>query len=186
LMRIPLRRPSSPFPENRRAAREGESMETKLLILLRHGKAEERGPGGRDFDRPLAPKGEADALSSARKLLEAKFVPDLILTSGAERALATARIAAETLGRSESLVIDPRLYEAGPSEISEVVAGIGKGHQTVMLVGHNPGMEDFASFVTGRPQSLGKAEAMAFAFSIALWGEFGGACGRLVGYHIKP
>ncbi len=91
----------------------------KELILVRHGKSSWEKAGVRDFDRPLAPRGMRNAAEMARRLVHLGKHPDVIVTSPARRALATAEIFAEVLGiETERLHKEPRIYEAGRTRCS--------------------------------------------------------------------
>ena len=74
-------------------------MPLQRLILLRHGKAEERAPSGKDIDRALAPRGHVETRETARRLAEAGFVPELALVSSARRAAETWEAASGRLDR---------------------------------------------------------------------------------------
>jgi phosphohistidine phosphatase len=117
----------------------------KRLTLLRHAKTEAAHSGQDDWDRELEPRGQKDAPEMARRLRERKLKPDLIVTSPAVRALATANIFAHELHiPATKLVQDERLYLASPKVILEVVRELGGAVAHLMIVGHNPGLTEFA------------------------------------------
>jgi len=110
------------------------------LILMRHGKAERAAPGGEDFDRPLALRGQTDAALVARELAAQGLSPDLALVSEAQRTRHTWEAMARTL--SGAAVEDRRdLYLASAREIWTAVK---EADGTVMVVGHNPGLHELA------------------------------------------
>jgi phosphohistidine phosphatase len=106
------------------------------LLLLRHAKAERDGPQ-RDRDRQLTDRGRRDAARMGRFLTAAEMVPDLVLTSSAARAEATAEIALEAGGWSCALRRIPAFYDASPGEVLEAVRASGGG-PTLLVVGHEP------------------------------------------------
>lgn len=118
----------------------------KTLILVRHGKSSWDHPGLADFDRPLAQRGLRDAPRMARRLRHAGAQPDVIISSPAARAFATAEIFAEELALGEDrLIRNPGIYEASWPELLDLLQGLHDSWQTVMLVGHNPGFTQLAA-----------------------------------------
>src|ERR1700761_7777574 len=111
------------------------------LILLRHGKAEQRAASGEDFDRDLVERGRAAAAATGRRLAAAGFSPELALVSSAKRALETWRAAAPAF--PETRVEETRaLYHAGAGEMLSLAEGAEAGPG--ILVGHNPGLHALA------------------------------------------
>src|SRR5690242_18311036 len=117
----------------------------KHLVLLRHAAAERESPGLKDFDRPLSDRGLQEAPEAARRFATAAPIPDLLLSSPARRALETARIFARVLKYPlRRLATDKRLYLAVAPELLAVVRDTDNSIERLMLVGHNPGLTDFA------------------------------------------
>ncbi len=118
----------------------------KRLTLVRHAKSDWSLPGQQDWDRALNKRGQRDAPEMARRLRSRKLKPDLVLTSPAVRALATATIMARELKVPSGHVRhDERLYLAGPADMLEVVRELGGQAKHLMVFGHNPGITDFAN-----------------------------------------
>lgn len=139
-----------------------------LAYLLRHAKAERDSPTGRDEDRPLAALGFeqarylGDMLARAHAPLEHK--PDRILTSPAERASRTALIIASALGLDPQT--EPLLsLDSNERDVERVLKRIAAQHDPVMLVGHNPTLEDVIIQLTigqpGAPEKLRTGELIA-------------------------
>jgi phosphohistidine phosphatase len=121
----------------------------KRLTLLRHAKTEAQHSGQEDWDRELEPRGQKDAPEMARRLRERKLKPDKIITSPAVRALTTANIFARELHLAASkLSQDERLYLASPKVILEVIRDLGGTEAHLMIVGHNPGLTEFADRIS--------------------------------------
>ena len=113
----------------------------KTLVLCRHAKSD--WPLGiSDFDRPLKERGIADAERLGDLLLSNGFMPDLIVSSTANRAISTARIIAQKLGYSAEIVQDPSIYSESIGNLSSYVAQLPETVQTVMIFGHNPTMSE--------------------------------------------
>jgi phosphohistidine phosphatase len=117
----------------------------RRLTLVRHAKTEPPRPGQEDWDRVLEPRGQHDAPQMGRRLKSRYDKPNKILTSPAVRALTTASIFARELSVDASrMQQDERLYLAGPKDMLQVVRELGGQAQHLMVVGHNPGMSEFA------------------------------------------
>ncbi|MGX1542340.1 SixA phosphatase family protein [Streptomyces adustus] len=113
----------------------------RRLVVLRHAKS--AWPEGvSDHRRPLAPRGRRDAPAAGRALAEADFLPDLALCSPALRARQTWDLAAAEWGTPPPVRYDPRLYGAGAPELLDVVRETPPEIETLLLVGHNPGLEE--------------------------------------------
>jgi phosphohistidine phosphatase len=114
---------------------------TRELLLLRHGKSDWN-TGLPDFERPLKERGRRGAQQLGNWLLEQDLLPDLILSSGAERARGTALEVCHTMGLALArLQWEPRIYAAGLKQLLAVLRGQSAGPARVLLVGHNPGLE---------------------------------------------
>jgi phosphohistidine phosphatase len=114
---------------------------THELLLLRHAKSD-WSLDMDDFSRPLKKRGRRAAKEMGRWLREQHLIPDTILSSPATRALATAQRVCRQLGIDESVIVcDPRIYEADAATLLAILK-TGYHKQRVLLVGHNPGLED--------------------------------------------
>lgn len=115
------------------------------LILLRHAHAEPPAPGQPDRDRPLSTDGHAEAEAAARWLLEQRLVPDCVLCSPARRTRETLEIVLAGLG-----YVDQRLEESIYEATAGTLAGLADTYadvDRVMLVGHNPGLEQLVALL---------------------------------------
>src|SRR4030066_387004 len=118
----------------------------KKLFLVRHAKSSWDYNELSDFERPLSKRGRRDAPFMAKLLSQQGVSPDLIVSSPANRAVATARYFCESFNYNfDDLFLEPKLYEASSEEILNVVQEIGDSFNNVMLFSHNPGLTDFAS-----------------------------------------
>lgn len=112
------------------------------LYLLRHAKARWAEPGSSDYDRPLELSGKADADLIAASMLLSGYVPDRVLCSGARRARETWEAAAKHLDAGDVRYIDS-LYSSDASGYLDIIRE-SDGQGSVLVVGHNPVMEDLA------------------------------------------
>lgn len=154
----------------------------KRLFVLRHAKASHDDPSLDDFDRPLTERGKRDAQRVGGVLVELAAPPSLVLCSPAKRTRKTAKRALKASGLETKLQLVPELYLAPLSVIESVIRQFGKEEQ-VMLVGHNPGLEDLVSQLAGEPCSLPTTGFAEFELELDDWARFSlGQPGRLVGF----
>jgi len=111
------------------------------LILLRHGKAEADSVSGDDFDRRLAPRGIRESAEMAAQLADMGFKPDVALVSPAARARGTWESAVDAFPGAETR-FDDQLYHADSGTIRRVAEAAGASSGTVIVVGHNPGLQE--------------------------------------------
>lgn len=113
------------------------------LFLLRHAKAEWAEPGQRDFDRALAASGVEDARALAAAMVERDLLPEKVICSSARRARQTLEAINTVRDLSAITSYDPNLYATDAPGYLEVAAKSGFDGD-LMLVGHNPMLEDIA------------------------------------------
>ena len=113
------------------------------LILLRHGKAEPDSASGDDFDRRLSPRGARESAEMGVSLADMGFKPDVALVSPAARTRETWDAAQPAFPGAEVRVCD-ELYLAEADLIRRTAEAADGSPKTVMVVGHNPGLQDLA------------------------------------------
>lgn len=128
------------------------------LILLRHGKAERDSASGEDFDRKLAPRGLTESAAMAANLADLGLVPDIVLVSASVRTRETWA-ACQPAFPSADVRTERQLYLAEERDIRAMAEAAGETSRTVMIVGHNPGLQD----LTVRLLSEGSAPATLIA-----------------------
>ena len=132
----------------------------KTLHLLRHAKSAWNDPSLPDHDRPLAPRGARAATLMGRHLRGQAhshgqkraqgFAPDVVLCSTARRAADTAALVLAQLdGRSPPVVHERDLYLTGSQTLLERLRKLPDDVGTVLLVAHNPDMQELALSLTG-------------------------------------
>lgn len=115
------------------------------LILLRHAHAEPAFAGQDDIDRPLSRQGLAEAEAAGKWLKDHGYLPDRIIASPARRARETLEQVLQALGYIEQRQ-DARIYDATPGALMQV-ADEHREHGRVLMVGHNPGLEQMAALL---------------------------------------
>lgn len=143
----------------------------KTLLLLRHAKSSWDDPTLPDHDRPLNPRGKKAAPRMGLLLRDEKLLPDLIITSTAKRARKTATMAAETSGYTGSLVTEPALYFEGAGAYLAAIRAANAAITRLMLVGHNPDMEEVIHLLTGRVERMPTAALAVIELDVAHWDE---------------
>jgi len=114
----------------------------RRLLLLRHAKSAWDSDAATDFDRPLAKRGRKDAPRIGHWLREQGLVPDLVVSSPAQRARETTLHACKAMGVKEARIRwEPRVYAADPATLLAVLGDYTESPASIMLVGHNPGLE---------------------------------------------
>lgn len=114
-----------------------------------------------------------NATSVGHLLRRLSLVPDLIVTSDAVRAQTTAQIVAEAAGYHGKVVQSSVLYHARPEAVIDVLRTIPTAdHRSVMIVGHNPGLEDLVAQLTGEHRRLPTAALVRIDVEIDRWNQF--------------
>ena len=126
----------------------------KHIHLLRHAKSSWDNPGLDDHDRPLAPRGRKAAKRMARHLADGGVAPGLVLCSSAVRTRQTLERIAAGLPEGTPTEIEDGLYAANASALVERLRRVPDGINGVMVVAHNPGLQDLALLLAGRGDGL--------------------------------
>ena len=128
-------------------------MSPRQAILVRHANAEWPHYTGRDFDRPLTPRGLEDAHAAAAAIRDAALRPTRVLSSPARRTLQTATIIAQALELAQPIVCVDALYNASADTLqAELTAAAHEAH-LVVLVAHNPGISSLARQLAQDPRA---------------------------------
>jgi phosphohistidine phosphatase len=153
----------------------------KTLLLLRHGKAH-WGESMPDHDRTLRNRGLRDATRVGRFLEREGMAPDWVWTSTATRAADTAQIVVKAGDFDVPVEETTELYGADADEILAVVARTPDWAETVLAVGHNPGMEEAASALARQDVGMATCGLAAIELAAESWAEVNAATrGRLTG-----
>ncbi len=124
----------------------------KTLCLLRHAKSSWDDAALDDFDRPLAERGLKAAPLIGRLMAKRGWLPDLALVSPAARARETWRLVSAELPAPVETRFEPAIYMAAPDDILALLRALPDAASSVILVGHNPGLEQSAALLAG-PES---------------------------------
>jgi phosphohistidine phosphatase len=141
----------------------------KILLLMRHAKSSWKEKGLEDFERPLNDRGRKAAGLIGKFLAKNKVNIDLVISSPAVRARQTIELVLRSARRSTEIRFDQRIYEATPAQLMEVISQIDEDRKAVMLVGHNPGMEELLSLLTDTEQHMVTGMLASIAVDTNKW-----------------
>jgi phosphohistidine phosphatase len=158
----------------------------RRLLIMRHAKSDWGTPAEPDFDRPLAKRGQRDAPRMGEWLRAQGLVPDLVLASPARRARETASKVCKVLDiAKQAIQWEPRIYDATRADLIEVLADCPADRRLVLLVGHNPGLEELLEYLVrgsgtlpGGDKTLPTA-AVASVRLKAVWRKLTAGSGRV-------
>jgi phosphohistidine phosphatase len=129
----------------REAGRAAGRAPERRLLLLRHAKSDWSAEGQDDHERPLSRRGRHAAQRIGEELARRRIAPERILCSSARRTRETVELVQPYLPESAALVVDARLYLASPEALLERIADVDDRVRTLLVVGHNPGLEELAT-----------------------------------------
>jgi phosphohistidine phosphatase len=158
------------------------------LLLLRHAKAERSRPGEKDHERVLAERGRDDAPKIGAYMVRHAFMPDQVVVSTSTRTRETWELAAAAFEDLPPVHFDGRVYEASPQAILNVIKETDPQVGTLLVVGHNPGLQELATQLV----AVGDADALrrlkeefptsalaVISFMVEDWSRLHARAGRL-------
>jgi len=143
----------------------------KTLLVLRHAKSSWHHAELADYERPLNQRGQRDAPRMGRLLRVEDLVPDLIITSSANRALSTAEAVAAAGGYEGEIQYTRHFYLADSEDYLERLQQLDDAYERVMIVGHNPGLEHLVALLTGAWETMPTAAVAHLSLPINHWRE---------------
>jgi phosphohistidine phosphatase len=153
----------------------------RTLLILRHAKSSWKDASLPDHERPLNKRGRRDAPRVGRRLRDEGLTPDLILCSTARRARDTAEAVAEASGYEGEIESRPDLYMADSDAYLHALRGLPDDYERVMVVGHNPGLEELLEALTGEVEALPTAALAQVELGLRRWRDLDDESeGRLV------
>ncbi len=147
----------------------------KQLTLIRHAKSSWKNAYLLDIDRPLKKRGKRDAPAMGKRLAEREFTPDLMVSSPAKRAMATAEIIAAEIGYPpEEIVEVQKLYGAGVNRLLKIIHSFDDGFDHVVCFGHNPGLTDLVNHISAHfINNVPTCGIIEMTFDIESWASIG-------------
>jgi phosphohistidine phosphatase len=145
----------------------------KNLFIMRHAKSDWGNSSLSDFDRPLNDRGKKSAPLMGKELLIRNKIPELIISSPANRAKTTAKMVAESCGYKGEIIFDQEFYFGTLDGIIDEIKKKGSNAQSIMVVGHNPTWESLVYRLSksGSSIQMPTAAIASIAFEIDSWKE---------------
>lgn len=162
----------------------------KILGLFRHAKSDWQDPRARDFDRPLNDRGRKGAAVMGRHIRDHGTAWERTISSPAIRCAETIEIACEAAGRPVAVNWDRRIYLASSATLIDLLRETEGDPKSVLMVGHNPGLEDLIFDLVPDDGSSPLRDAVEVKFPTATfavlelnidrWADLAERCGKLV------
>jgi phosphohistidine phosphatase len=159
------------------------------LHLLRHAKSSWADTGLADHDRPLTPRGRRAAKKMAKHMRQHGVLTATVLCSSASRSRETLALVAPALGRKTKIQVEDGLYAAPAEALLQRLRRIPDLTASVMLIGHNPGLQDLALMLAGHGvklkllrEGLPTAALVTLRIPAASWRELGPRDAELVDF----
>jgi len=153
----------------------------KRLYLVRHAKSDWSHTELDDFDRPLNKRGIRDALEMSKYMAKLDVLPDVVVTSPAMRARQTSEALVHAMHiPMDDIREDGRIYAASVSALLEVIHEWDETWNSVMMVGHNPGIAEISVMLTGEPVGrVPTCAVMEIELDATYWSDMLAGCGML-------
>jgi phosphohistidine phosphatase len=160
----------------------------RRLLILRHAKAERLGAGQRDHERRLNGRGRDDAPRLGAYIARHRFVPDQALVSPAARTRETWQLAAKAMAAKVPVEFEESIYEATPETLLKIVKRTAPKVETLLLVGHNPGLHELAVMLVASgdiearqrmKENFPTAALAVIEFALGSWQKLHPQAGRL-------
>ncbi|HKR14142.1 MAG TPA: histidine phosphatase family protein [Pyrinomonadaceae bacterium] len=158
----------------------------KTLFLLRHAKSSGKDESLPDFERPLHRRGKRAAATLGQYIRANEILLELILSSPAVKARETAERVLKSAKLDTELRYDHRIYDASAARLTEVVSQIDNDRRVVMIVGHNPGVEELLSFLTGNSVEAPTASLAKLTSRATRWSTLAREGKATLEWLIKP
>jgi len=168
----------------RRPRRDDDRVTTRTLVLLRHAKAANP-EGVADTDRPLTPRGHADAAAAGAWLSQRGYGPDLVVCSPARRTRETWHGIALALATGPDVRYEEDAYVASARDLLDLVADADDAVETLLVIGHNPAVSQVSALLDPArvdPDGLRTCGLAVHRFD-GSWGALGARKARLAATH---
>jgi phosphohistidine phosphatase len=158
----------------------------RQILVYRHAKAEKSDGDIPDPQRRLLPRGRRQCESIGVQLAERGLLPDAVVTSSAVRARETAARTAESAGFTGAITEEEILYDATPRTYLSVLQDLPEGTERIMLVGHNPTVEEFVEHASGQVSRMKTAHLAVLETDLASWREIAPDTRFTVADYLEP
>ena len=146
-------------------------MKNYSIIIFRHGKSDWNAVYDKDHDRPLSKRGVNASNKMGIFLKKKDQIPDIVISSSALRAKATAELAIKAGSWNSNFYIDERIYGRSSDFLLELAKRIDDKHKSICFVGHEPTCSSFISLSTFHSTRFKTASMAKINFSLKSWSE---------------
>ena len=143
----------------------------KTLLLLRHAKSSLIDPTLSDNMRPLTYQGKQEVYIIGKLLKNKKLIPDIVICSTAKRAVETSKLIAEYINYHNEIHLSKSLYQTTAKDYINVVSEIPDKNNMVLLVGHNPVLENLVEIITNELRIMKTCSLAHIVLPIKKWLE---------------
>lgn len=154
----------------------------KRVYLVRHAKSSWKDSLLNDFERPLNKRGKKNAPFMGTLLHERKVEPDLILSSPAYRAKATAEIISKALHYTKEILYREEIYEGSVSSLEKILLGLNDENNVVFLFGHNPSLNMFAQQYLNFEENIPTCGLLEIEFNCNSWSKINRTNAKLIAF----
>ena len=165
---------------------DGDSDDKRFLILMRHAKSDWSDESLGDHDRPLNPRGNRDAPRMARWLAEVDMIPDVLISSTAQRTRETAALLRDEWPSDPEIIWNSELYLASPDSILRVIRTDNCDARRLLVLAHNPGMAQLVSGLAEQAVDMPTAAIAVFELDDTDWSEFRPHQRRRLIHYMRP
>jgi phosphohistidine phosphatase len=145
-------------------------MNEKILLLMRHGEAQEPYGNQQDVNRELSAKGQADSYKAGQFLTKNDLVPEIVVCSAAKRAYQTAELlCSQTSFQKEDIQVEESLYQASLGVIFTKIQELPNHARIALIVAHNPTLTYLSEYLTEENHNLLPATCVCIKFSTSNW-----------------
>jgi phosphohistidine phosphatase len=156
----------------------------KSVLILRHAKSSWKQPDLNDHDRPLNKRGKRDAQRMGELLRNEHLIPESVISSAAIRARDTAKAEVKASGYKGKIALNRSLCTAGLEAYLKVLNGLSNDSVRVLVVGHNPGVEELVLMLTGETHPMSTCSLAHIKLHVERWldvdyetkGQLAGIC----------
>ncbi|WP_428025709.1 SixA phosphatase family protein [Arcobacter sp.] len=154
----------------------------KKLYLLRHAKSSWENLDLEDFDRPLNNRGKNQLLYMKEFIIKNKIKPELILCSTSNR----TKLTNKGIFNKENTIYMDNLYHASNKELQRIIKSIDNKINNIMIIGHNPGLNEFAYELINFQKNIQTASLLEIDILVNNWDEINSKNSRFISYTNPP
>lgn len=156
----------------------------KKLYIVRHAKSSWDESEVSDHDRKLNERGNHDAPKMGELFRELGYIPDIIYSSSAKRALTTAKTISRKIGYPiEDIVVTHEIYDAMTSDLMKLINKVDDDNESLMLFGHNPSFTVLSNLLSDQYiDNIPTCGASVLELKVTSWNDVESDCGKLIAF----